>query len=528
MKPVHKKRPTVQSVILAICVGTLFLTWAMGQEPEGLVESEQTAPETVIVYVRHSKVLVAPWPVKRVSVTDPEIADVQLLTDTKILLQGKSIGGTDVIMWGEEEQMRRWRIEVQIDLARVRSELKRLFPRSRLDVTQAQEVIVVTGLLSRSEHAQQLKAFMDAAKFNYVDMSSVAGVQQVLLKVRIAEVSRVALRMLGINAFYSGDHVVDMFGGSTIGSASGGAINPISIGVAEGASVTGRIPFTFTGGDDLGVSSSITLFGGFPDIGLQLFLQALAENQYLRVLAEPNLVALSGQEATFLAGGEYPIPIVQGTGGGTSLSVEYREFGVSLRFVPTVLGDGGIRLLVAPEVSELSDIGAVTIEGFSIPSLRIRKARTTLELKSGQTFAMAGLISKSTSARTSRVPGLGSLPILGALFRSVRYQQSDTELVVLVTASLVEPMSLAGDSPLPGSFHVAPDDWELYGLGRTKGEAPAKLSPAQLAWLKKHGLDRLKGPGGWARHGQGAAPSGATVEPVKKPLPSDNVEAPSP
>ncbi len=519
MKPIYTKTLALGLAMVA-GVGTLSIPSAMGQgPPKEAAGGEKAQIKLVTVYVDHSEVLTAPWPVTRVSVTNPEIADVQVLTPVKILLQGKAIGGTDVIMWGKQEQMLKIRVEVVIDLQQIQSELREMLPRCTLKVKQVQDVVVITGLLSRSEHTTHLRNFLDATKLNYVDMSSVAGVQQVLLRVRIAEVSRVALRMLGINAFYSGDHVVDMFGGSTIGSSSGGVINPIRAGVASGASATGRIPFTFVG--DMDVNSSITLFAGFPDIGLEVFLQALAENQYLRLLAEPTLVALSGEEAQFLAGGEYPIPIAQGTGGGTAISVEYREFGVHLRFVPTVLGDGGIRLLVAPEVSQLSSVGAVTLQGFEIPSVTTRRLSTTLELKSGQTFAVAGLINQVATARSSRVPGLGSLPILGALFRSVRYQRSDTELVVLVTASLVEPVSLGADTPLPGALHVAPNDWELYGLGRIKGAAPAKLSPAQLKWLKQRGLNRLKGPGGWARYGQRAIPSEALASPPSQPASAD-------
>ncbi|MHC4418436.1 MAG: type II and III secretion system protein family protein, partial [Planctomycetota bacterium] len=245
-------------------------------------------------------------------------------------------------------------------------------------------------------------------------------------------------------------------------------------------------------------SSAVTLLAGVPRANLEVFLQALAENQYLRLLANPTLVALSGEDASFLAGGEYPIPVVQNSGGGgTSISVEYQEYGIRLNFRPIVLGDGSIRLYMAPEVSELTNVGAVTIEGFSIPALVTRKMHTTLELKSGQTFAMAGLIKNKSEATNSRVPGLGDLPILGPLFRSVRYQTNETELVVLVTASLVEPMSLAKTPPLPGFLHEVPDDWELYLDGRIESQEPAKIHPDDAAWLKQNGLDHLLGPGAW-------------------------------
>ena len=172
---------------------------------------------------------------------------------------------------------------------------------------------------------------------------------------------------------------------------------------------------------------------------------------------------------------------------------------MQLHFRPTVLGDGKIQLHVAPEVSELSNTdGAVQLQGFSIPGLLTRRAETTLELNSGQTFAMAGLISQNTQARSTRIPGLGDLPVLGTLFRSVRYQQGDTELVLLVTATLVEPGAMRPNPLLPGSLHVAPNDWELYALGHVEGRSAGKVSSADAQWLRDQGLNRLRGAGAWA------------------------------
>jgi pilus assembly protein CpaC len=333
---------------------------------------------------------------------------------------------------------------------------------------------------------------MEFSGLKYVDMTTLAGVQQVQIKVMVAEASRTAIRQLGINAFLNRP---DLNLASQIGPDVGGALNP--------------------GGAN---SSATTLFANFPNSDFSIFIQALAENQYLRVLAEPSLVALSGEEANFLAGGEFPIPVVQNAGGtsdnGNALSIEYKKFGVQLHFRPTVTGDGTIRLHVAPEVSELSNTGAIVLEGFSIPGLLTRRAETTVELRSGQTFGMAGLISQTTQARSSRVPGLGDLPILGALFRSVRYQHGDTELVLLVTASLVDPLTVANRPPVPGEFHVMPNDWEVYALGRIEGEAKARISESDAEWLRKTGLNRLRGPGAWAsydsRSAVGAADMGTT------------------
>jgi pilus assembly protein CpaC len=251
----------------------------------------------------------------------------------------------------------------------------------------------------------------------------------------------------------------------------------------------------------------------------------------MRILAEPTLVAMSGEDASFLAGGEFPVPIAQNSSGtGTTITVEYKEYGIRLKFHPTVLGENVIRLSIAPEVSELSDAGAVIIQGFSIPSIVTRKAQTTLELKSGQTFAMAGLINHTATGRNSRIPGLGDLPVLGAMFRSVRYENDETELVVMVKASLVNPFSAGQPPPVPGDTHAKPNDWELYAMGAIEGQAP-KLSKAQAAWLEQSGLSKLRGPGGWvssdarpaeAPHNDSPAPAGkpSVSKPVVNPPPA--------
>ncbi len=495
------------SILAAAAAVLLVQIAAPGQGAKSPQPAKAGQGKDITIYQGSSQVVRSPWPVKRVAVTDPKIADVRVLSPRQVLLQGKAIGSTDLVLWSDKEEIWRARVHVEIDLARIRAELRKLFPDTTLDVKQSREVLVVTGSLSRVEQVQQLRKLLEAYQVKYVDMTDLAGVQQVLLKVRIAEVSRRAIRALGINALKTDN---DFFGASTIGASAGGAINPIHIGPAAGSAAAHGLPFTFT--NDVNVSSSVTLFGGFQQINLELFIQALAENQYLRILAEPNLVALSGQDASFLAGGEFPIPVVQGTtAGGSSVTIEYRQYGVQLKFRPTVLGNGTIRLYVAPTVSEMSDTGAVEIQGFSIPSIVTRQVETTLELKSHQTFAMAGLISRTTTARVSRVPGLGDLPVLGALFRSVRYTSGETELVVLVTASLVEPLSLKDLPPSPGMFHIQPNDWELYLLGKIEGKTPPRIAPADAEWLTELGLNRLKGPGAWARYEQGVAYSRAPM-----------------
>jgi pilus assembly protein CpaC len=195
-------------------------------------------------------------------------------------------------------------------------------------------------------------------------------------------------------------------------------------------------------------------------------------------------------------------------GVGNSITIEYKQFGVRLSFRPIVLGDNRIRLHVAPEVSDLSDQGAVEIEGFRVPALVTRRSETTVELNSGESFAMAGLLRESVSARNSRVPGLGDVPVVGALFRSVRYERGETELLVLVTASVVEPVTAEALPPSPGEFHTPPNDWELYLLGSIEGRGRAICGP-EAARLENLGLNRLRGPGAWACYGSRARESTA-------------------
>jgi len=308
------------------------------------------------------------------------------------------LGTTDLVLWRDDETFKKIHVEVGADLTVLRAQLRSLCPGSTLKLSQSQGMVIVEGSVRLAGQAKAIKEFFETKEIKIVNLSKVAGVQQVMLHVRVAEVSRGAIRTLGVNMLFNGN---DFFGGSLIGSDNGGPIQPL----VNPAST------------DPILSSAVTLFGGIPSWDLLFFLQALAENQYLRILAEPTLIALSGEKANFLAGGEFPIPVVQGgtsVGGGSAISIEYREYGVSLTFQPTVLGDGTIQLYVAPEVSELSEIGAVTIQGFQIPAIVTRRAETTLQMKSGQTFAMAGLLRRTSVARSSRYPWLGDIPILGA------------------------------------------------------------------------------------------------------------------
>jgi len=500
-------------LIAAIILSGSFL-WA----PNSAAGAANVAarPEAITVIAGESAIVQAPWPTVRVAVTDTKIADVQVLTPQQVLVQGIKAGTTDLILWSQDEQQV-WqrRVQVKMDTDRFQKKLLELFPDCALEVGESGEVLIVKGLVRRTDHVTQLHTFLEKVGVTYLDMTSLAGVQQVQLQVRIAEVSKSAMRRLGINAFHTDN---DFFVANRLGD-----LVPTSIGVPSGTAAGENLSFLFN--RDITVASPITIFGGIPRADLEIFIDALADNQYLKMLANPTLVALSGQEAMFLAGGEFPIPVPQaGAAGAGTITIQYKEYGVRLSFRPVVQGDGSIQLQVAPEVSEMSQTNAVLMGGYYVPALLTRKAQTTLELNTGQTFAMAGLIKNKVQAINSRIPGLGDLPVVGPLFRSVRYSEDETEMVVLVTVSLVEPMSLAEVPPLPGVLHTRPDDWELYLEGRIEGKEPAKVDPATAEWLKKIGLDRLVGPGAWDSYDAQAAsiqletePSAADAESIKKP-----------
>jgi pilus assembly protein CpaC len=495
-----------------------------GQTAPGQGGTPSTEARVIALDAGRSHLVEAPWPVKTVSVTNPDVADVQAIAPNRVVILGKSIGSTDFILWSEQGDVWKARVDVIADVRQLEASLAKAFPDSKIQLSQTRDVLVVSGSLARADQVKQLTQLLEAAGFRFLDTTRLVGVQQVHIQVRMAEVSRTAIRSLGFNAFAVGE---DAFGALTLGSAAGGALNPISIGVPENVPAVPDLPFSFT--DQVSASPLVTLFGGLPNQNIMLFVQALAEDQYLRILAEPNLVALSGEEARFLAGGEFPIPIVQGGAGGgsTSISVEYKEFGVSLSFRPTVLGDGKIRLRVAPEVSDITDTGAVEIEGFRIPAIVTRRAETTLELNDGQTFAMAGLLSNRKAARNSRIPLLGDLPIIGALFRSVRYERGETELVVLVTASLVEPLSLAKSPPVPGSMEMTEGDWDIFFKGDIYGGVPTLPRQTDPGVFQAMKLGRLKGPGAWSSHDKAPARSlGEPRAPAEEaPAPASDVPA---
>jgi pilus assembly protein CpaC len=410
-------------------------------------------------------------PIREARLAKSEIAEVTAISPRQLLLTGKSFGTTQLIVWVNEAQQRVFDVAVDLELERMVASIRTAVPRARVQAHALLDAVVLTGTVPDADSAKRVMEVANVYSTKVMNQIQVAGVQQVLLHCTVAEVSRRAARQLGFNGWMAGDDFRDVFFLSNLDQ-----INPSNIGAVADASASGRVPIPFAVGEDgIPVNARTTLSLGFPRVQLQVFMEALRENGLLRVLSEPNLVAINGQEADFLAGGEFPVPIPSRDG----IAIEYREFGVKLNFTPAVLSENRIRLKISPEVSEPDFTTAVTVLGTTVPGLAKRRVETVVELGSGQTFAIGGLLSERVRAVSRAVPGLGDVPILGALFRSIEFQSDETELVVLVTPELVEPIGSDQVTYVPGANLVTPNDFELFLMGQLEGHSGREVRKLQ-------------------------------------------------
>jgi len=430
---------------------------------------------------------------QRADVIAKQIADVQVVSPTRMLITGEAFGSTTVILSGTDGKPYAFEVNVELDLEKYNEALKGIDPQSSAKATSVMGNVVLVGTVSSAERAKRIVELAElflpppsegrplTKVQNHLE---VAGEQQVMLKCVVAEVSRSAARELGVNGFLAGENFKDGFLVNQLGG-----INPIDIGAAAGFPVTENLPFV-TGDEGIPITQNPTLSLGFPRVQMQLFIQAMANNALISVLAEPNLVAISGETSTFLVGGEFPILVPQGD---FRVTVEFKEFGVLMNFTPVVQGQQRIRLRVAPEVSELDFTAAVQFQGSIVPGLRKRSTETTVELGNGQTIAIAGLLNEEVRGLASRIPGLGDLPVLGPLFRSVNFRRSFTELVILVTPEIVAPLDAHQTVKLPQDGRIDPSDLELYAMGLLEGRAECVCDGEDCdAKCKKHGKTAIE------------------------------------
>jgi len=374
---------------------------------------------------------------KRVSVTDPAVADIEVITPTQILVHGRSAGEVSLLIWDELERSRSFDLRVDVDVSAAIEEEKSVFPDEQIIVTPSRSAIVLSGHVSDESVAKRAQSIAEAYSKNVVNVLTFgpAGAQEVLLEVKFAEVDRTALTQLGINIFSTG-------AANTIGAVTTGQYG--GFGQQKITDVTGStVPFQ----TNQTINDVLNLFFFRPDIHLGVVIKALQEKNLLQILAEPNLIAVNGKEASFLAGGEFPFPIVQPGQGFTAVTIQFKEFGVKLKFKPVIMPSGNIHLNVTPEVSTLDFANALTISGFTVPALSTRRAETEFELQDGQSFVIAGLMDNRVTNIVNKIPGLGDIPVLGSFFKSKSLQKSNAELMVLCTVRKVAPNAQAPAGP---------------------------------------------------------------------------------
>ena len=485
-----------------------------------------------------------------VAVGDPSVLGFEVLPNPRMIrLTGRRAGVTDLSITTSDGQTYIFEVQVVYDLDLLRAQLKQAFPDASIRLAQMREHLVVEGQARSPRQVSQILQGIDAylasmtttsvggvgstassegprgdrrpadarsggetadsegaersssdtaaeaepemrsfgagggggSTPQVINLLTVPGVHQVMLQVRIAELNRTGIREIGADILGvdpgSGNIIGTQIGGATIG-----ALGTLGLGGLVGGA---------SGGNAAQLSQSTTAFGIFPSGDFEILFRALRRNQLLSILAEPNLMAMSGEEASFLAGGEFPVPVPQSGGGVSStITIVWKEFGVLLNFEPTVLDDETIRLKVSPEVSTIDDSLGIVMEGFRIPGVNTRRASTTVELGQGQTLALAGLLTVEIEGNTSRIPGLGDLPYIGTMFSNTSHQRAEKELLVLVTPYLASPMEPDQVAPLPGEELQDPNDLEFYLMNRIEGRT-GREHRSTTSWDDPLGLVEL-------------------------------------
>jgi pilus assembly protein CpaC len=431
------------AVWLAVCAGQSVAAQSVASSPAGAATQDSTNDLTLTV---GKTVLVdCAQPISRVAIGLADIAQATAVSPTEIMVNGKGPGETSLIIWDNRGGRQFFNVNVRPmatatndSLDAVRRELKMELPGQTIKVSYDNNSVFLRGNvkdLVSSTRAVQI-ASTAGKVVNLLDVDVPSSDPQILLKVRFASVDRSLEKQMGINLFNLGGY--NFVGGASTGQYSPPGIGSASSGAESIGSSTAVASF----------SQELNLFAFVPGIDLGATIQALETRGLVESLAEPNLMAEDGKEASFLAGGEFPYPVVSGTSGGTAaVSIEFKEYGIRLNFIPTVTPRGTIRLQVAPEVSSLDYTNEVEISGFEVPGITSRKVNTEVELKDGQSFLISGLLDKTESETFEKIPFLGDIPILGKFFQSMTRTKGDTELIVIVTPEVVAP--IPAGQPLP-------------------------------------------------------------------------------
>jgi len=380
---------------------------------------------------------------RRVYVSNPSVLDSFTASPYQIVVTAKAPGVSSLVLWDENGASQVYLISSDVDVAELRHALKDALPYENVRAEGHEEEVALAGVVSSPEAADAAVKLAAMFSKNVANSILVAPqhARQVKLKVRIVEIDRSRAQQLGFNFFGVGKNTFN----STTGQFPAISVAPSTSGAggtSSSTSGTGGSSTTSTSSSLLALSGLLNLFYYNESLGLGAAVQALQDKQILQILAEPTITAMSGEKASFLAGGEFPYPVIQGSNGGfTSVTIQFRPYGVKLDFTPVVMADGTIQLKVAPEVSALDYTNAVTISGYTVPAISTRRAETQVELKNDQSFMISGLLDNRTTDQLSKVPGIADIPILGNLFKSKGVQRSVTELAVIITPTLVDPLT---------------------------------------------------------------------------------------
>lgn len=414
--------------------------------------------------VGESRIVDAERSFKRASVANPEVADQIVLSPKQIYLAGKAVGTTTLTLWGQDGQVAHvFQVQVSPDVTRLKEQIHTMLPHEPgLEVMNSHDHITLAGNVTNMESlAKALTLAEPYAPKRIINLVQVGGVQQVMMEVKVAEMQRGLMKRLGVNFKRTQKNHRDFSIGLINDLSTIDAFDPF---VHQQSSQTTTLSFP----DVRTLASNLVLGFGIGQDLWTLFLDMLKEHSLSKTLAEPTLIAESGQAAEFLVGGEFPIPIPQQLG---QVTIKFKEFGVGLKFTPTVLSEGRISVIVNPEVSELDFANGILIQGFQIPALTTRRVKTVVELGDGQSFAIAGLLQENIKETVSKYPFLGDIPILGLLFRSTSFQKNETELIVIVTPHLVKPLDMVKQT-LPTDHYLEPNDFELMLMGYVEGVFP--------------------------------------------------------
>ena len=382
-------------------------------------------------------------PITRVLSSNPAVIETLATSPTEIVVEGKAAGNSSLILWDQTGRSQMLDVIVDVDVSALRNAVQHSFPEQQIEIQADGARLILSGNITDARVGEDLVKMAGLYSAQVVNSLRLAAPheRQVLLEVKFAEVDRTKLQQLGFNFFSTG--ATGTFG--TIGTQQFSAPAPTTVTGSIGSTANGATA-SFT------LADALNIFAFRPDINLGATIRDLQQKAILEILAEPNLMALNGQKASFLAGGEFPFPVVQGGTSIGAVTIQFRPFGVRLDFTGTISSDNTVRLHVTPEVSTLDFTNAVTISGFTVPALSTRRAETEIELKDGQSFGIAGLIDNRTQAQLSKLPGIGDIPILGQLFRSRSINRSNAELMVMVTPHIVDPLHAAPSAPaLPKS-----------------------------------------------------------------------------